>query len=142
MCVSAYMVPCIPWQTVLVWTIVLPTWPGSADAPQCSIQFHYYLLLYLVHSTYASGTITWADVALKHCISSGHEHQGSLAWCSSGISHSSLECLGKLSTFLKVLQEVYNFTAFLSLSLFPLPHPACHGLQPIALHPGLKEWTP
>ena len=28
--------------TVLVWTIVLLVEPGSADAPQGSIQFYYY----------------------------------------------------------------------------------------------------
>ena len=83
-CVFTCMVPRIPWWTVLVRTIVLLTWPGSADASQCSIWFHYYQLLYLVRSTYIGGTITWADVALKCCISSECEHQGSTAWCSSG----------------------------------------------------------
>ena len=39
---------------------------------------------YLVRGTYASGMITWADVALKRCISSEREHQGSPAWFSSG----------------------------------------------------------
>ena len=82
-CASTCMVPRIPWRTVLVRTIVLLTWPGSAVAPQCSIRFHYYQLLYLVCGTYASGTITWADVALKRCISSNREHQGLTAWCAS-----------------------------------------------------------